>query len=114
MFIGSSVEGLQIANALQANLQYHVDSTIWTQGVFGLAETALHSLLKQANHADFATFVLSPDDVTRLRKNDYKTARDNVILELGLFAGALGSRRVFFIAPNDQDFHIPTDLYAVN
>lgn len=96
MFIGSSVEGLQIANALQTSLQHEVDSTIWTQGVFGLSETTLQSLIKQAIQADFAVFVLSPDDITTLRKDVYKTARDNVILELGLFAGALGSRRVFF------------------
>lgn len=113
MFVGSSVEGLPIARALQSNLEHDVDSTIWSQGVFGVAETTLQSLLKQAVRADFATFVLSPDDVTKLRGGVFKAARDNVILELGLFAGALGARRVFFVVPNDRDFHVPTDLHGI-
>ena len=114
MFVGSSVEGLEIANALQSNLQRVVDSTVWTQGVFGLGETTLQSLLKQASRADFAAFVMSPDDVTKLRGRNVKSARDNVVLELGLFAGALGSRRVFFVMPRDKNFHLPTDLHGIN
>lgn len=113
MFIGSSVEGLPIARSLQVNLQHEVDSTIWTQGVFGLGETTLNSLLRQATKADFATFVLSPDDITKLREKEYKTARDNVILELGLFSGALGAKRVFFVVPIDPNFHLPTDLHGI-
>jgi hypothetical protein len=113
MFIGSSVEGLEIANAIQLNLQHHADSTIWTQGVFGLSEGTLNDLLKQASKSDFAAFVLSADDVTRLRGKEHTTARDNVVLELGLFAGALGAKRVFFVMPDDKDFHLPTDLHGI-
>lgn len=113
MFIGSSAEGLSIAKALQINLQYEIDSTLWSQGVFGLGGTTLESLLTQAARADFATFVLSPDDVARIRRDELKAARDNVILELGLFAGALGARRVFFVVPSDKDFRVPTDLHGI-
>lgn len=113
MFVGSSVEGLGIARALQNNLAHEVDTTLWTQGVFGIGSTTLASLLFQAQKADFATFVLSADDLTTMRKKDFKVARDNVILELGLFAGALGAKRVFFVTPQDAEFHLPTDLLGI-
>lgn len=113
MFVGSSVEGLKIAKAIQNNLCHEVDITLWTQGVFGIGNTTLNSLLAQAQKADFATFILSPDDLATMRAKDFKVARDNVILELGLFSGALGSKRVFFVTPQDTDFHLPTDLVGI-
>lgn len=113
MFVGSSAEAIRIAQSIQNNLFHIVDSTIWSQGVFGIGGTALDSLLKQAKKADFATFVLSPDDLTTMRKKDVKVARDNVVLELGLFAGVLGAERVFFVTPQDSDIHMPSDLLGI-
>jgi hypothetical protein len=113
MFLGSSAEGLKFGQALQNNLAHEVDTTLWTQGVFGISNTTLASLLIQAQKADFATFVLSPDDLVTMRKKDFKIARDNVVLELGLFAGTLGARRVFFITPEDPEFHLPSDLVGI-
>jgi len=113
MFLGSSVEGLKLAKAIQNNLAHEVDTTLWTQGVFGISNTTLASLLMQVQKTDFATFVLSPDDLITMRKRDFKIARDNVVLELGLFAGALGSKRVFFVTPDDPEFHLPSDLIGI-
>jgi predicted nucleotide-binding protein len=39
--------------------------------------------------------------------------RDNVILELGLFIGALGRQRVFMLIEQGMDVKIPTDLLGV-
>lgn len=91
--IGSPVERLHIAGALQSNLEHEIDSAIWCQGVFGLADTTLQLAMRQAERADFATFVLSPDDVTQLRGHEVSASRDSAVLEFGLFAGALGARR---------------------
>lgn len=113
MFIGSSVEGLKVAKAIQSNLAHELDVTLWTQGVFGLGETTLNSLLAQALRADFATFVLTADDVAKIRRKEFKVSRDNVVLELGLFAGALGAKRVFFVTSQAPDFHLPTDLLGI-
>jgi hypothetical protein len=113
MFVGSSVEGLQIAEAIQTNLAHTVDCHLWTQGVFGVSGGTLEELIRAAGRYDFATFILSPDDVTMLRNEVYDTARDNVIFELGIFAGALGKNRVFFVTPDQKGFHIPTDLLGI-
>ncbi|SAK56189.1 putative nucleotide-binding protein containing TIR-like domain protein [Caballeronia temeraria] len=113
MFIGSSVEGLPVAEAMQHNLSYTVDSVLWSQGVFDLSKNTLASLIQTAKACDFALFILSPDDLTKLRKEEHKTARDNVLLEFGLFAGLLGQDRVFFVVPSDDEFHLPTDLLGL-
>jgi predicted nucleotide-binding protein len=46
VFIGSSVENLNIANTLQVNLEYDGNITVWNQGVFNLSSNALADLLE--------------------------------------------------------------------
>jgi hypothetical protein len=114
LFIGSSVESLRVAYAIQENLQYNAEVTVWTQGLFDLSEVTVESLMNAASSFDFAAFVFSPDDVIRIRESNYRGVRDNVIFELGLFMGKLGRRRAFIISPAGvQDFHLPTDLLGV-
>ena len=61
---------------------------------------------------DFAVLVLSDDDVTISRKHTQVSPRDNVVLELGLFMGALGRRRTFVVIAQTDDGppKIPSDL----
>ena len=113
MFIGSCVEGLKVAEAILGIIKYETDVTLWTQGIFDLSSNTLDSLTEQLTKFDFATFVLSPDDAAKMRDEDVKIPRDNVLFELGLFIGALGKGRVFFVIPEINDFHIPTDLLGI-
>ncbi|ELW9448952.1 nucleotide-binding protein [Burkholderia cenocepacia] len=112
-FIGSSVEGLDTAYAIQQNLLHDVESTVWDQGVFELSSTTIESLTEALTTTDFAIFVFSPDDETKMRGKETATVRDNVLFELGLFIGKLGRERVFFVMPSGTEMHIPTDLLGV-
>lgn len=115
LFIGSSTESLEVAYAVQENLEHDAEVTVWTQGIFDLSKSALQSLVDRLANTDFAAFVLTPDDVTTLRNQDKQTPRDNVIFELGLFAGHLGQSRCFMIQPRGiTDFHLPTDLLGIS
>lgn len=113
LFIGSSVEGLRVAQELQAALEYDCESSVWNQ-TFTPGSYTLEALQRQLMQSDFGVFVFSPDDVTIMRQVERSSVRDNVILELGLFIGRLGRERAFFLVPRDnRDLHIPTDLLGI-
>lgn len=113
LFIGSSVEGLPIAYAIQENLKFEAETTVWSQGVFNLSESTLESLLAVLESSDFGVFVFSPDDHVKIRGKNHLAVRDNVLFELGLFVGKLGRKRCFITIPDDKEFHLPTDLIGM-
>ncbi|SDY19590.1 TIR domain-containing protein [Nitrosomonas sp. Nm33] len=113
IFIGSSVEGLNVAYAIQQNLTYDAEATVWDQGVFELSKTTIESLDQVLNIVDFGVFVFHPDDEIKMRGKNSKTIRDNVLFELGLFIGKLGRDRVFFVIPDGVNIHIPSDLIGI-
>lgn len=113
IFIGSSVEGLSVAKAIQTNLQHYAFTELWSQIDFTLSSTILDTLIEYANNSDFAIFVFTPDDALLIRENDVKAVRDNVLFELGLFMGAISRDKVYFIKPRGVELHIPTDLWGI-
>jgi predicted nucleotide-binding protein len=115
IFIGSSAESLSIAYSVQENLEHHSECTVWSQGIFNLSESTLDSLIKSLEGFDFGIFVVGPEDILKLRGEEFKAARDNVIFELGLFIGKLGKSRNFILVPRGaENFHLPTDLIGLN
>lgn len=113
IFIGSSVEGKDIADALQVNLNDFARCTVWDQA-FPLSLTTIDTLLAKFRVSDFAIFVFSPDDVARIRKQDYAIARDNVIFEAGLFMGMHAKELSFIVVPeNAPNFHLLSDLHGL-
>jgi CRP/FNR family transcriptional regulator, cyclic AMP receptor protein len=114
LFIGSSTEALPIANELQAGFKYDkFDAIIWKDGVFGPGGVAFDSLAQIAGGADFAAFIISPDDTVISREEEQLAPRDNVLFELGLFMGVLDRRRVFLIREHSADVRIPSDLLGI-
>ena len=116
LFIGSSTESLTLAYEIQSALEYSCEPTVWTQGVFQLTRSSLESLRTALDDYDFAVFVLAPDDLSTLRDTQQLTVRDNVLLELGLFLGKLGSDCVFMVAPREEPggLRLPTDLLGIH
>ncbi|MDP1689321.1 MAG: nucleotide-binding protein [bacterium] len=113
IFIGTSVEGLNVGYAIQQNLAHDAEATVWDQGVFTLSKTTIESLNHVVESMDFGIFVFSPDDVVVMKGINSQSVRDNVIFELGLFIGKLGRDRVFYVIPENSDIHIPTDLIGI-
>jgi hypothetical protein len=114
VFIGSSAEGLAIAEAVQVLLEYNAECRIWSQGVFGLSKGNLESLVELGDTLDFAILVLTPDDLTTKRERTGNSPRDNVLFELGLFTGKLGRERTFMVYCRDEALELPSDLAGVS
>lgn len=113
-FIGSSKEHLDLARAVQENLDRDLDVRIWDQGIFGLSTYPLEALLAELQHCHFGIFILAPADILLSRGRRNSAPRDNVIFELGLFNGQLGRERTFVIVPRGiGDLHLPTDLLGL-
>lgn len=115
LFIGSSAEGLDVARNLQAELESIgvCEVTRWDQSVFEPSGYALDSLDAAAAKADFAVLIASPDDVTVSRDTEQQSVRDNVILEFGFFAGALGRERTYLLATTERDLKLPSDVFGL-
>lgn len=113
IFVGSSKEGLQVARAIQRELDSAAVVTVWSQGVFQPTYGYLESLMAALETADFAVLVLTPDDFTESRGDGIPSPRDNVVFELGLFIGRLGRDRSFFVYDNERPLKLPSDLLGI-
>ena len=113
VFVGSSAEGLKIAKALQVLLDHACEVAIWSQGVFGLSQGTLESLVRAFDQFDFAVLVLTADDLITSRDVSGTAPRDNVLFELGLFMGGLGRDRTFIVYDRTGNLKLPSDLAGV-
>lgn len=115
LFIASSSESLDLASAMQENLEHVAEVTVWSQDVFKLSRYNIESLIDALETSDFGVFIFEPQDITNIRGTDKLTVRDNVLFELGMFIGKLGRERCFIVAPrgNEDDIHLPSDLLGI-
>lgn len=114
VFIISSAEALEVARIIQNALSHDgFIVTLWTDGVFKVANYALESLEGAVDDSDFAIAVAHNDDMTLFRGKDWPTPRDNVVFELGLFMGRLGRKRAILMEPREEKVKLPSDLAGV-
>ncbi|RAJ03576.1 putative nucleotide-binding protein with TIR-like domain [Paenibacillus pabuli] len=124
VFIGCSLEAKPIAAAVHENLRFSAEVTPWYSGVFNPSSYTMDDLETEVRTTDFAIFIFHPDDISKIRGKYYASVRDNTMLEMGLFMGRLGRKRIFFILPEDitdikdatkvEGLRMPTDLLGLN
>lgn len=111
IFIGSSTEGLAVAQRIKTFFEPEYDCYIWNDGIFQFNEGFLETLLKSASLFDFGFMIFAADDISRIRNQEYNTARDNVLFEYGLFLGRVGIDRAYII--KEDTVKIPSDILGV-
>jgi predicted nucleotide-binding protein len=111
IFIASSSEALSVAEAVHIKLEQEMRVKLW-ENAFDLSSITITTLIGKTKEADYAVFVFHPDDKTIVREKEYGSVRDNVVLELGMFIGALGLEKCFILVPKsvESTFRLPTDL----
>jgi hypothetical protein len=103
----------KLPDAVQVALDPVCEVELWTQGVFGLTQGTLESLITASSRFDFAVLVLTADDLTISRGTQKTAARDNVLFELGLFIGSLGRNRTFMLYDRTDPPTLPSDLAGI-
>ena len=69
----------------------------WNEnGLFKPGDTIYNRLIELTREHDGAIFIFSPDDLIESKNDVTQQPRDNVLIEFGLFSGALGSDAVCF------------------
>ncbi len=115
VFIASSTEGSGILEKAEAALSGPGRvMRPWNQpGIFRPTLGTLEELERHAHEVDFAVIVVTTDDLRDSRGITTLVPRDNVMLECGLFMGALERERAFVLAQSNPDLALPSDLKGV-
>ncbi|MBA6339773.1 nucleotide-binding protein [Colwellia sp. MB02u-10] len=116
LFIGSSVEGLVFADSVKAILEHSsIRAEVWTQGTFMANGYPLEQLEAALDKHQYGLFVMTPDDIILRRDEQLPVARDNLLLELGMFIGRYGRNNCFILIPRGEGApKMPSDLTGFN
>ena len=71
LFIGSSRESLPVAEALKHLLRDDAEGLLWNQGIFGISDYTLDSILKASHEFDFGAFIFGADDTVKIAANAF-------------------------------------------
>ena len=92
IFVGCSTESLSIARAIQSAFEHDpIVVRVWTDDTFKASQYPVESLERELAKVDFAALVLSPDDTVISRESAADAPRDNLVFELGLVYGRVGT-----------------------
>ena len=112
IFIGSTGKQTGIADAMVQHLSGVAEVTHWDDA-FPPGPTIYDNLMSLKDEFDFAVFVLTANDFTNINGEEVKVPTGNVIFELGLFLGSIGTGRVFAVIDENVPTTLPTDLTGV-
>ncbi|WP_179413716.1 STING domain-containing protein [Mucilaginibacter sp. E4BP6] len=110
IFIGSSKEGLPIAEGIRNGLKDIAEIKLWTRA-FDIGKSNYENLITQIALYDYAVMIATADDIVTSRKKTVKGVRDNVLFEFGMFAGGLGRDRALYVL--EKGIKIPSDLLGI-
>src|SRR5258708_6639103 len=115
IFVGSSTPALPIAREISRGLSDIADVDLW-ETAFDQEAWLLGGILKKAQQSDFGVFVIREDDKLEIKtagtRIKYKSVRDNVLFEAGVFMGALGPDRTILLWPSGREsepLRLPSD-----
>lgn len=112
IFIGSSSSGLPIAEKVKKFLTLIGDCFIWSEPeIWEPNRSTFDNLIRMSNYFDFGVFVATADDLTETNDKLVIEPRDNVILEMALFLGAMGHNKSFLLVENG--IKLPTDFNGI-
>lgn len=112
IFIGSSTSGVPVAEKVKTNLSVIGDCFIWNEpNIWEPNRSTFENLLRMVSYFDFGVFVATADDLTLTNDKIVIEPRDNVILEMALFCGAMGRDKSFLLV--EDGVKLPTDFNGI-
>lgn len=112
IFIGSSTAGISIAEKVKTNLLTIGDCFTWNEpNIWEPNRSTFENLLRMVSYFDFGVFVATADDLTLTNDKLVIEPRDNVILEMALFCGAMGRDKSFLLV--EDSIKLPTDFSGI-
>ena len=112
IFIGSSTAGYAIAEKVKQYLSDIGDCFLWQEpDIWEVNRSTFDNLIRMSNYFDFGVFVATSDDLTLTNDKIVIEARDNVILEMSLFLGAMGHNKSFLLV--EDGIKLPSDFNGI-
>lgn len=112
IFIGSSKAGYSIAEKVKTNLSSVGDCYLWQDPyVWEPNRSTFENLIRMVSYFDFGIFVATGDDLTLTNDKIVIEPRDNVILEMALFLGAMGRDKSFLLV--EEGIKLPSDFNGI-
>ncbi len=112
IFIGSSTNGYSIAEKVKNNFLAIADCVLWQDpDVWEPNQSTFDNLMRMATYFDYGIFVATADDLTLTGDKLVIEARDNVILEMSLFLGAMGRHKSFLLV--ESGIKLPSDFNGI-
>jgi len=112
IFIGSSTDGYDTAKKVKDFLSVAADCYLWQDSdVWEPNMSTFDNLLRMVGFFDFGVFVATADDLTFTNETIVTESRDNVIVEMSLFLGAMGRDKSFLLV--EDGVKLPSDFNGI-